>query len=91
MGSMINSRDELGFALGFDEFLYVGGGINSSNLVLNSCERYCFKTNKWYSITAMKTPRRSFTLVSLPNGLYAIGGHDGKSYLKSVEMYDFDS
>lgn len=39
----------------------------------------------------MKTPRRSFTLVSLPNGLYAIGGHDGKSYLKSVEMYDFDS
>lgn len=39
----------------------------------------------------MKNPRRSFTLVSLPNGLYAIGGHDGKSFLKSVEMYDFES
>ena len=32
----------------------------------------------------MKYPRRSFTLISLPNGIYAIGGHDGKNYLKSV-------
>jgi hypothetical protein len=39
----------------------------------------------------MKNPRRSFALVSLPNGLYAIGGHDGKSFLKSVEMYDYES
>ena len=37
----------------------------------------------------MKNPRRSFTLMSLPNGLYAIGGHDGKGFLKPVEMYYF--
>lgn len=47
-------------------------------MILNSCERYCFKTNKWTAISAMKTPRRSFSLVSLPNGIYAIGGHDGR-------------
>ena len=78
LSSMINSRDELGYAMGYDGYLYVAGGINSSNIILNSCERYCFKTNKWTSISAMKTPRRSFVMVSLPNGLYAIGGHDGK-------------
>ena len=75
--------------MGFDGFLYACGGINTTNSILNSCERYCFKTNKWTSISAMKYQRRSFTLVSLPNGIYAIGGHDGKSYLKSVEMFDY--
>jgi hypothetical protein len=30
----------------------------------------------------MNKPRRSFTLVSLPHGLYAIGGYDGNDYLK---------
>lgn len=84
LSSMINSRDELGFAMGFDGYLYVGGGINSTNVILNSCERYCFESNKWSSMPAMKSPRRSFSLVSLPNGLFAIGGHDGKSFLRSV-------
>jgi len=27
----------LGFTLGLDGFLYVGGGINNSNSILNSC------------------------------------------------------
>lgn len=40
-------------------------------------------------ISSMNKPRRSFTLVSLPHGLYAIGGHDGVNYLKEVELYDF--
>jgi hypothetical protein len=30
----------------------------------------------------MNKARRSFTLVSLPHGIYAIGGYDGMEYLK---------
>ena len=40
-------------------------------------------------IGSMNKPRRSFALVSLPHGIYAIGGHDGSNYLKEVELYDF--
>lgn len=39
---------------------------------------------------AMKIPRRSFSLVNLPHGLFAIGGHDGKSFRNSVEMFNFE-
>ncbi len=81
---MVNSRDQLGFTLGLDGYLYAGGGINNSNSILNSCEKYCFKKNKWTSIASMKNARRSFTMVALPNAVYAIGGHDGKTPLSSV-------
>jgi hypothetical protein len=32
----------------------------------------------------MKTSRRSFSLIALPNAVFAIGGHDGKQPLSSV-------
>lgn len=40
-------------------------------------------------IPSMNKPRRSFALVSLPHGIYAIGGYDGNQYLKEVQMFDF--
>lgn len=39
----------------------------------------------------MSHPRRALSAVSLPNGVYAIGGYDGESYLSSVERYDQES
>jgi influenza virus NS1A-binding protein len=33
----------------------------------------------------MNTPRRAHAVITLPNGIYAIGGFDGKNYLSSVE------
>jgi hypothetical protein len=39
----------------------------------------------------MGDPRRALSAVSLPNGVYAIGGYDGEKYLNSVERYDQDS
>lgn len=32
-------------------------------------------------------PRRALTAVTLPDGIYAIGGFDGFNYLSSVERY----
>jgi influenza virus NS1A-binding protein len=33
----------------------------------------------------MNEARRALAAVALPDGIYAIGGYDGKSYLASVE------
>ena len=30
------------------------------------------------------------SLVSLPHGILAIGGYNGKNYLNNVELFDFD-
>ena len=39
----------------------------------------------------MKNPRRSFTMVAVPDGVIVIGGHDGKNYLNSVEKYQYSN
>lgn len=36
----------------------------------------------------MNECRRALSLVALPDGIYAIGGYNGKRYLSSVEKYD---
>ena len=36
----------------------------------------------------MNTPRSGATMVSLPDGVYIIGGNDGKNNLYTVERYD---
>ena len=53
-------------------------------------EKYDFITKKWTIISEMTDPRRALTAVSLPNGVYAIGGYNGDKYLDSVERYDWD-
>ncbi len=75
--SMNHYRDQLGLVLGFDGYIYACGGINQSGSVLASCERYNESKSRWEIVASMNKPRRSFTLVSLPHGIYAIGGYDG--------------
>jgi hypothetical protein len=36
----------------------------------------------------MKQARRALAVVALPDGIYAIGGYDGKQYLATVEKFD---
>jgi hypothetical protein len=37
----------------------------------------------------MKYARRALSAAVLADGLYAIGGFDGGSYMSSVEKYDY--
>lgn len=37
----------------------------------------------------MTEARRALAAVALPDGIYAIGGYDGKQYLSSVEKYNY--
>ena len=54
-------------------------------------ERYDPRTGKWEFIASLNIPRRALAVVSLPDGMYAIGGYDGQNYLNSVERYDESS
>jgi len=58
---------------------------------LITAEKYDFGTQKWTVLGKMSDQRRALSAVSLPNGVYAIGGYDGEKYLNSVERYDQDT
>ena len=44
-------------------------------------------TDKWTLIADMTSPRGGVGLAPLSGNLVAVGGHNGKEYLKSVEIY----
>ena len=90
LASMIQAREGLGCCLGFDGFIYAAGGVNNSKNILNSCERYNWEKKSWESMQHMKHQRRGFTLVAVPHGIFAIGGHSSLSALASVELFDFN-
>ena len=61
----------------------VGGWCSGD--AISSVERYDPQTNEWRMV-ASKSKRRCGVGVSvLDDLLYAVGGHDGSSYLNSVE------
>jgi influenza virus NS1A-binding protein len=57
----------------------------SSSNCLRTAERYDFTTGQWEMLPEMNEARRALAAVALPDGIYAIGGYDGKQYLDSVE------
>lgn len=40
---------------------------------------------EWELLPPLKEHRRALSLVALPDGIYAIGGYNGKEYLATVE------
>lgn len=52
---------------------------------LNTAERFDFTKNEWEALPPLQEYRRALSLVALPDGVYAIGGYNGKDYLSSVE------
>ncbi len=82
-------RDELAACLGPDNKIYaIGGYGGGDNACLSSAERFDPDTGKWELIAPMHEARRALTAVALPDGIYAIGGYNGKEYISSVERYD---
>jgi len=43
---------------------------------------------EWEELPPMQEARRALAAVALPDGIYAIGGYDGRQYLATVEKYD---
>ena len=51
-------------------------------------ETYGPGDSQWKEAADLRTPRRAAAAVSLPTGIYIIGGYDGTNYLASVERLD---
>ena len=85
---MLDKRDELAITFGNDKKIYsIGGFGGKNNTCLKSAERLDLKSGKWEYISPLNICRRALCAVTLPDGIYAIGGFDGVSYLASIEKY----
>lgn len=83
-------RDELAACIGPDNMIYaIGGYGGGENACLQTAERFDMSTGKWEMIASMNEGRRAHAAVALPDGIYAIGGYNGKEYISSVEKYDY--
>lgn len=63
--------------------LVVGGWCSGD--AISSVERYDPQTNEWRMVASMSKRRCGVGVSVLDDLLYAVGGHDGSSYLNSVE------
>lgn len=82
---MHEARDELAVVVGKNNRIYAIGGFGGvNNQPLRSAEVYDPKTEKWKLLPAMNEPRRALSAAVLADGIYAIGGFDGTSYMSSV-------
>lgn len=61
----------------------VGGWCSGD--AISSVERYDPQSNEWRMVAAMSKRRCGVGVAVLNNLLYAVGGHDGQSYLNSIE------
>lgn len=69
------------------EVMFVVGGWCSGDAIA-MVEHYNTRTSEWKVVATMSKRRCGVGVGVLGNFLYAIGGHDGSSYLNSVERYD---
>jgi kelch-like protein 1/4/5 len=76
-------RLQFGVAV-LDSHVYVVGGRNGLQ-TLNTVDCFDPVTNSWLPIPPMCSYRHGVSVATLCGPLYAVGGHDGWSYLSSVE------
>ena len=75
-------------AIGPDQKLYAVGGVGNEGDCLTSSECFDFEKGTWEALPEMSEKRRALAVVTMPDGIYAIGGYDGQKYLASVEKFD---
>ena len=66
-------------------FFEVGGWCSGD--AISSVERYDPQTNEWRMVAPMSKRRCGVGVAVLNDLLYAVGGHDGQSYLNSIERF----
>lgn len=75
-----------------EHFIYAfGGRFKHTDQYFDLVERFNTMTNQWTTISSMNTPRAWPGVAVFDGRVYVIGGFDGSSRLRSVEVYDFDS
>lgn len=72
------------FMISFVTLLFSVGGWCSGDAI-SSVEKYDPQTNEWRLVAPMSKRRCGVGVAVLNDLLYAVGGHDGQSYLNSIE------
>lgn len=68
------------------EVLFAVGGWCSGDAIA-SVEKFDPQTMEWKMVAPMSKRRCGVGVAVLNDLLYAVGGHDGQSYLNSIERY----
>lgn len=66
--------------------LYSICGMDSTGHALRSVERYDFHSGKVKDVCPINTPRSGVGVAVLDGKIYAVGGHDGSTYLNRLEQ-----
>ncbi|XP_051918030.1 gigaxonin [Hippocampus zosterae] len=69
-------------------FLFVVGGRDENNIVLDTGEKYDPESNTWSPIPSMLQTRQNFGVVELDGLIYILGGENAESELTTVEVFD---
>lgn len=68
--------------------LFAVGGWCSGDAIA-SVEKFDPQSMEWKMVAPMSKRRCGVGVAVLNDLLYAVGGHDGQSYLNSIERYSF--
>ena len=74
-----------------DGKLWVVGGESASHGFLSSCEVFTQGCRKWTVTSNLRSSRTGVAVVSCGEHMYAFGGWDERSFLRSAERYDVQS
>ncbi|KAL4084271.1 hypothetical protein QTP88_028096 [Uroleucon formosanum] len=85
---MNNCRMTAGIGVIKDTFVFVMGGVNQSSSKSVSMLDVSSQSPSWVPIVDMLVSRNGLGVGVLDNCIYAVGGHDGTSALKSVELFN---
>lgn len=85
---MIGVRFQPRVPLRRQQRIYAVGGWTNEYRPIASVEKYNPYSDDWVEVNPMTRPRCGVGVTILGNSIYAVGGHDGQSYLKSAERYD---
>ncbi|XP_028313999.1 kelch-like protein 20 [Gouania willdenowi] len=71
--------------------IYVAGGKDELNLEVSAVERFDPETMRWIPVRRMQNKRNEISLVVFSGTLMAVGGSDGVTSLKTIEVYNHES
>jgi kelch-like protein 10 len=86
---MHENRSALSVAV-LDGLVYAIGGYNGRRYlsIVESAERYDYRTNRWTMIAPMNEKRIRASATTLNGKIYIVGGFNGQNYMNSAEVYD---
>ena len=66
--------------------IYCAGGSLGYDGHLSTAEYYCPENDKWTRIKSMGSPRSGLSIISYNGDVFAVGGCDRTSQLKTAEV-----